>query len=319
MKKNKLYGLIILLAAVTVGLTSCLNDPNINQVNTQPQFFGTLSGNPDLEPITAKVWSYGVVWAPTAKFSIAADYHHWKIENEVALQSVDQLMKDDLACTSVANGGLGTLDANSGTCQAAFNQIIRNPNGTLNSVYTGKINVASEVLDALTLDVNYDQSIGSLGDLSFKGSYTKNLKHEQQTYPTDPVIDLLNSGYNSRDPIYRANASVAWTKGDWNTTLYANYIGPTADYEAWTDITNCYTSRCNEVGSYTTYNASVNWQATSDLDLSFVVTNLANRMPDMDANNPAYGNTGAPYNENMFDVYGRGYYLEARWNFGKKQ
>lgn len=29
MKKNKLYGLIILLAAVTVGLTSCLNDPNI--------------------------------------------------------------------------------------------------------------------------------------------------------------------------------------------------------------------------------------------------------------------------------------------------
>ena len=29
MKKNKLYGLIVLLATVTVGLTSCLNDPNI--------------------------------------------------------------------------------------------------------------------------------------------------------------------------------------------------------------------------------------------------------------------------------------------------
>ena len=297
---------------------ACLNDANIDQTQTQPEYFGTTSGNPDLEPITAKVWSYGVVWAPTAKFSIAADYHHWNIQNEVAQENVDQMMKDDLACTPVANGGLGTLDPNSGTCQAVFNQVVRNPDGTLSSIHVGKINVAREVLDALTLDVNYDQSIGRWGDLSFKGSYTKNLKHEQQTYPTDPVIDLLNSGYNSRDPIYRANASATWVKGNWNTTLYADYIGPTADYDAWTDITNCSTSRCNEVGSYTTYNASVNWKATSDLDLSFVVTNLTNKMPDMDARNPAYGNNGAPYNSSMFDVYGRGYYLEARWNFGKK-
>ena len=63
----------------------------------------------------------------------------------------------------------------------------------------------------------------------------------------------------------------------------------------------------------------MNWKATNDLDLSFVVTNLANKMPDMDARNPAYGNNGAPYNSSMFDVYGRGYYLEARWGFGKKK
>jgi len=296
----------------------CLADPNVSPVKAQPQYFGTTSGNPDLQPINAKVWSYGVVWAPTAKFSIAVDYHHWNIENEVAQQSVDQMMKDDLACTSVADGGLGTLDPNSGTCQAVFNQVVRNPDGTLSSIHVGKINVAREELNALTLDVNYDQSIGSWGDLSFKTSWTKNLKHEQQTYPTDPVIDLLDAGYYSRDPIWRGNASLAWSKGDWNTTLYANIIGPTADYEAWTDITNCSASRCNEVGTYTTYNASVNWKATDDVDLSFVVTNLFNRMPDMDANNPAYGNSGAPYNGDMFDVYGRGYYLEARWNFGKK-
>ena len=87
--------------------------------------------------------------------------------------------------------------------------------------------------------MNYDQSIGSWGDLSFKTSWTKNLANEQQTHPTDPVIDLLDAGYYSRDPIWRGNASLAWSKGDWNTTLYANIIGPTADYEAWTDITNC--------------------------------------------------------------------------------
>jgi outer membrane receptor protein involved in Fe transport len=294
----------------------CAADPTIPSTRSGPQYFGTTSGNPALDPITAKVWSYGVVWAPTPKFSIAADYHHWNIENEVAQQSVDQMMRDDLNCTSVADGGTGALDPTSGTCVAVFNQVVRNPNGTLQSIHVGKINVAREELNALTLDVNYDQSIGSLGDLSFKTSWTKNLKHEQQTYPTDPVIDLLNSGYYSRDPIWRGNASVAWSKSNWVTTLYANVIGPTADNFAWTH-TSCIEERCDEVGTYTTYNASVNWQATPDLGLSFIVTNLTNKMPDMDVGNYD-GLSGAPYNGDMFDVYGRAYYLEARWNFGKK-
>ena len=70
------------------------------------------------------------------------------------------------------------------------------------------------------------------------------------------------------------------------------------------------------MGSYTTYNASVNWQATPDLQLSFITTNVFNKMPDMDV--ASYnGFSGAPYNSDMFDVYGRGYYFEARYSFGK--
>ena len=60
----------------------------------------------------------------------------------------------------------------------------------------------------------------------------------------------------------------------------------------------------------------MNWQATSDLGLSFIVTNLTNKMPDMDVHNYP-GTSGAPYNDG-FDPYGRAYYLEARWSFGKK-
>ena len=54
MKKNKLYGLIILLAAVTVGLTSCLNDPNI-----EDQKYGliNLNANKILELIGIKKYA----------------------------------------------------------------------------------------------------------------------------------------------------------------------------------------------------------------------------------------------------------------------
>ena len=72
------------------------------------------------------------------------------------------------------------------------------------------------------------------------------------------------------------------------------------------------------VGSYTTYNASVNWKATSDIDLSFVVTNLFNRMPDMDANKPTAARTvprttGTCSTSTVVATTSR-----PRWNFGKK-
>jgi len=296
----------------------CTSDPNVNQNFAGPQYFGQQSGNTDLKPITAKNWSYGVVWAPSAKFSMGADYHHWNIENEVAQQSVDALMRDELNCTPVAEGGTGLLDVNSGTCQAAFSQITRNGQGLLQQIYVSKINVAREVVNAVTFDMHYLQSLGNYGDLSLKGSWTRNLKHEQQTYPTDPVIDLLNNGYYSRDPHYRANASLAWSKDRWTTTLYADYIGPTGNYLAWTNQPGFNYPGGGYVGSYTTFNASVNWDVTPDLTVSFISTNLFDRQPDMDTRSYS-GLSGSPYNSDMFDVYGRGYYLEARYSFGKAQ
>jgi iron complex outermembrane receptor protein len=193
------------------------------------QYFGQQSGNPDLKPINAKVWSYGVVWAPTAKFSVSADYHHWDIRDEVRLQSVDQLMRDEAACRT------GGLDINSGTCQAAISQITRGSAGTVQSIEVKKINIAKQTLDAVTVDMNYRQELGAFGTLGLSGSWTRNLEHLLQDYPTDPVVDALNDPYWSTDPKYKANASVSWNKARWTTTLYANYIGPTPNYRATLD------------------------------------------------------------------------------------
>ena len=60
----------------------------------------------------------------------------------------------------------------------------------------------------------------------------------------------------------------------------------------------------------------MNFDATEDLKLSFLVNNLANRMPDMDVRSYP-GNSGEPYNSSNFNLLGRAYYVEAKWNFGK--
>jgi outer membrane receptor protein involved in Fe transport len=276
------------------------------------QYFGTQSGNPDLKPIKADNWSYGVVWAPTAKFSIGADYQHFNIRNEVAGQSVNQLLLDELRCTPVAQGGTGQLDPNSGTCQAAFTQIQRDGQGTIQQIDVKRINVAREVVNAVTLNLHYLQSMGGFGDLQFNGSATHMIRHDQQTFPTDPTLDLLDPFY-SQDPKTKANASVAWSIGDWTTTLYADYMSGTPNNRLWLLGQGAVDARM--LGHYTTYNASVNWNATPDLKLSLLVNNLTNKYPDMD--HTYTGLDGAPYDANEYNAYGRSVYLEARYSFGK--
>ena len=274
------------------------------------QYFGQSSGNPSLKPINATVWSYGVVWAPTAKFSVNADYHHWDIRDEVDNQNVDQLMRDEAACR------LGQLDINSGTCKAALGQITRGAAGNVQSIFVTKINVAKETLDALTVDANFRHDMGAYGELSLAGSWTRNLKHVYQRYPTDAEVDALSDPYYSTDPKYKANASLGWNKSRWTTTVYANYLGPTPNYRATLDPDGYAFAGAGKLGSYTTVNASVNFDVTEDLKLSLLVNNVANRMPDMDKTSYP-GTSGEPYNSSNFDVLGRAFYLEARWNFGK--
>ncbi|QSX80040.1 TonB-dependent receptor [Lysobacter solisilvae] len=279
------------------------------------QYFGTQQGNPDLEPIDADVWNAGVVWAPTAKFSVGVDYYNWKIENETVLQSAGRIMRDEYDCTSVANGGSGLLDPNSGTCQAAFDAITRNALGALQNISLTKINLAHRDVEAVTVALNWGQSLGAWGDLNVNGSWTRNLKHDSQTFPDDPTLDLVYDEFYTTDPRYKANASVSWSKDALTATLYGNYIGPTGNNVAFiTSVPTAY-GRNRGVGSYTTFNASVNYDFTPDFSMSFLVTNLGNRMPDMDLTYD--GLTGSPYNTGNYDVYGRAYFLEARYLFNR--
>ena len=114
-----------------------------------------------------------------------------------------------------------------------FNQKIYT--GDVQKIFLSKVNVAQETLNAVTVDANYRQDLGAWGGLTLAGSWTRNLKHEIQTYPTDPVVDALSDPYWSTDAKYKANASASWNKDRWTTTVYANYLGPTPNYRATLD------------------------------------------------------------------------------------
>ena len=106
----------------------------------------------------------------------------------------------------------------------------------------------------------------------------------------------------------------------WTTTLYANRIGETPNYLAYAggsyDYVHSSGARAGKWDAYTTYNASVNYRATDNLQLSLMVNNLSNEMPD-DQSADYPGTSSTPYNNYYYNPYGRAVYMEMKYSFGK--
>lgn len=278
------------------------------------QYQGETYGNPDLKPITAKVWTYGVVWAPIERMSVSVDYLHWSISNEVAQVSADQLSNTEYLCD------IGKIDPSSGTCTTASSLITRGPSsgqylGPITKIVTPKLNVANEQVNAITANFSYVQDIGYLGQLAMNASYSDMLKHTYQDYPTDPAVDLLRHpgppSYNT-DFKSKANASLTWSKSEWSATLYVNRFGRSPNYKA-TQLDGYDQPGTGKLPAWILYNASVTYNPMKNLGLSLLVNNVFNKMPPVDH---SYGNTGTPYNTDNYNVYGRAIYLEANYKFG---
>jgi Outer membrane receptor for ferrienterochelin and colicins len=283
------------------------------------QYKGQTAGNPALQPITAKVWSYGVVWAPLARMSVNVDYQHFNISNEVAQLTGDQLSNAEYLCDT------GALSPQSATCTSAFSLITRGPGRTVNgipllgqitNISTPKLNVANEQVNAITAGFSYLEPIGRFGTLAYKFSYTDELKHTYQDFVTDPTVDLLRHpgapSYNT-DFKSKANASITWLKGEWSTTLYVNRFGRSPNNQAQLD--NSYALPGDgKLPAWILWNASVTYNPIKNLGLSLLVNNVFNKMPPID--HTFSGLTATPYNTTNYNVYGRGMYLEATYKFG---
>ncbi|MEF3082962.1 TonB-dependent receptor [Luteimonas sp. SMYT11W] len=283
------------------------------------QYFGQQSGNTDLEPITADVWNAGFVWAPFNNLSLSVDYFSWDIRNEVKRLTGDQLLLSEYYCQTGDTGGAPVT-----SCDNVADWVRRSATGQLDAVFTPKVNIASQKLRALTASANYLLNAGSVGDFAFAANYTNNLEHTLVTQPGEDALDLL------RDPeamwIYdsfaktRTDASVAWNKGDWTTTLYANRIGSTPNYLAYAgggyDYVHPSGERAGKWGGYTTYNLSVNWRALDNLTFAVLVNNVFDKSPDFQAQNYP-GTSTTPYNNYLYNPYGRSIYLEAKYRFGQ--
>ncbi|PMQ06226.1 Colicin I receptor [Dyella sp. AD56] len=276
------------------------------------QYKGFTEGNTQLQPITAKVWSYGFVWAPIERMSVSVDYLHWNINNEVTQVDPDKLSKTEYLCDT------GALDPKSGTCAQAFSLITRGPGkdgllGQIISINTPKLNLANEQVNAITANFSYVQPVGAFGQLALAMSYSDLLKHTTQDFVIDPKHDALREPFYSTDFKSKANASLTWSKGDWSATWYVNRYGSTPNYLA-TTLNSYEAPGTGKLPPWIVSNASVTYNPIRSLGISLLVNNVFNKMPPKD--DSYLGTSNQPYNTDNYNVYGRAIYLEAKYSFG---
>jgi len=274
----------------------------------------TSVSNPNLKPLTAKNFSYGLVWSPAAGLSMSLDYQHISIRNEVLRESPYYVLSTALYCAN------GVLDPQSPTCQAIDAQIMRTPAplgspllGQINQVVTSKINVASEVNNAVNGSIRYRTGRYDWGSLDVNVAYTRVLSHRQQQFPGDPVIDFLRNPGFSTEFASKGNVSLTWTRSKWSATLYGSYFGPTPNELA--RLNNSYeVPYAGKVAAWHIYNASVSYAPTPAWQLSLRVNNLKNSMPPVDITSP--GSSNQPFNAGNYNPYGREIFFEAQYRFG---
>lgn len=290
------------------------------------QYKGTDSGNLDLKSITAKSFGYGVVWSPTSQFSIKADYYHVSVKNEIEEQDVNNLLQTEARCL-LPNSPLGHLDPNSPTCIAALAAISRSPvnanpafSQNLQSIKVTNINIANEMVRGIDASLNYKWNWGRLGDFGLSAQYNVTLGHTLQQYPFDPVLDLLHnpqaewnlrtaSGFKNI-----ANATLTWNIGKWNTTLTEIRYGATPNYAAQVYGWGGGDAPHENAGTlppWITFNGSVTYNVTPDIQASLIVNNIRNSMPPVDTTAVAW----PFYDEFSYNPYGRIVWLDLDIHF----
>lgn len=288
------------------------------------QYKGFDEGNASLKSITAKSWGYGVVWSPTSKFTIKADYYDISIKNEISPLSTDTLLHTDADCL------LGNLDINSPTCVDAVTRIQRTPvnanpafSENIDTITVGPINVSNEHVKGVVASLDYRLDAGRFGDFTFGARYNNTLHHTYQQYPGDPTIMLLRNPYWSSEFKTIFTGVVTWDIGNWSTTVSGQRYGATPNYYAQTHsagygtpclTSNGYTTCPGTVAPWMTYNASVKYQVTPDIAASLIVNNVFDSMPPADTTW-----VGWPYyNQFNYNPFGRIIWLDLKIHFGAK-
>jgi iron complex outermembrane receptor protein len=281
--------------------------------------FGITQGSLDLKPTTAKVGDIGVAWTPLEKFTFTTDFIRWNIKDEITPQPANQLALEELSCTayhdSLHNVDVpASLDPNSPTCQNALNAVIRQ-NGGIVEILSPKVNVAEEDLNVLVVGINYTLDTAVAGSYTVEGSYSDILKHSQTSFAGDTPIDLINNPFFSTDFKSKENLSLTWNFHKLGVTGYVERYGRTPNNISQLSNAGYATPGAGRVGTWTLANFSARYEVINGLTVSGNVVNAFNKMPPLDTS--FAGNTFLPYNQLNYNPYGRSFFVEANYKFGK--
>ncbi|HEY0503769.1 MAG TPA: TonB-dependent receptor [Lysobacter sp.] len=251
--------------------------------------------NPDLKAETSKQWSAGVAWDATDWLNLTLDYYDIRIDDQIRFFT-SQTVIDRTEAGQYLPANLG---------------VVRNDDGSINTVYAGYGNEGQVHTDGLDLNVRAKFGLAGWGDLtsSLQGSWV-NRYEVRSPYGSDEYVGT--DGY----PEWRAIVSNRWDIGDFSVAWNINVIGyePAYYVDYYAGETSCadlvadgYADRCS--GPYVTHDLQVSYRAPWKGQFALGAVNVTNEDPVYDA---AYTEG---FNDYLYNGYGRQVYVRYTQNF----
>ena len=242
-------------------------------------------GNLNLQPEKATTVTFGVEFKPVHGAKIDLDYFNIDYKNQISsylsdltiLQQPAQLGSlvtrcPSAACTALIDQYILGVGPNASPLPV-FGPILANPSVFVNGV---ELNLGRTRAAGFDLQSGYTWDVAGAGTWSvgLTGSYFT--KFDVRFTPTGQTFDERNViGF---PPALRLRGNVGWMEGPFNARVFVNFVNSYTNNEA---------TPVQTVDSYTTVDFNLVYDlgvafpnpATKDLQLTFNVLNLANKIP----------------------------------------
>jgi outer membrane receptor protein involved in Fe transport len=274
-------------------------------------------GNPNLDPETAKTYTFGAV-LQYPNWSATVDYWHYNVENLISIIQPQQ------ALTNCVNSGLN--------CDLIHREL--SPNGNLwvpNSGYVlgTNLNIGGIKTDGIDVSFNYNQPIDTWGSLGFTLLGTWVNQYIIEPIPglgTYDCAGLYGPSCGVPLPEWKHRIMAVWnTPWNVNAAITWRYIGP-VDLTFANDnplISSDFAPSDAHIGSQNYFDLAVQWNATKNFTIRAGVNNIFDKDPPLVSSTagafPAVAGPSVFGNGNTFpqvyDTLGRNLFLNVTAKF----
>lgn len=231
-----------LFQAPSIGAIGSMVFDRFRNENTPGSMVSGVSGNPNLVPEKADTTGIGFVLAPrfVDGFTISVDY--WDVSIKGAIQPITAQQVMD----SCFNQTIPALCPN----------IVRNADGTVQSIATYQINLAVQDVEGIDLEASYRMPVSRInsnwrGDLSLHGLMTFYLRNYQDTTFVVPTDVAGQNGGSDATPSWKFRATVTYSLDPVSVALTARGLSSGK-------INNAYIECASMCPAATTANPTIN-------------------------------------------------------------
>jgi iron complex outermembrane receptor protein len=274
-----------------------------------------LTGTQALNPEKSEQYSLGIVFSPSAQFSVAVDYFDVSIKDSIQQKSEISVFSNPSQYVNnfyrydPALYPKGWVDDGN---QTGAIKGSTNPNFPIAYVFLPYENQAKIFASGLDLNAQLKQGLGAWGNAGVNLDGTYFIKHGYQ-YPGLPSVSDAGIYKDfGPTPRWRHALTFSYGIGDWNASLTNNYTRGYKDYTDPTETVSDSYPASRQVQDYSTWDTRVSWRALKGLELTFGIKNLTDVDPPSSRTSVNF-QTG--YDAQYTNPLGRTYYGRVGYKF----